>query len=175
MSKSILLCVAAAALSACSSAPQSNGGSVHEVVFSSPSTKTLLGYEPTVVKVVAPADLSKAISLIQDRSGVPCVLKGENYSASFNAPATVLLPDYGRASSPVSVTCVYQNVTRTQTVSAFDATAANAGASVANSDGSLGAALAGALVDSVVSIDRRGRNDWKYPVIQVSYNSLAKN
>lgn len=174
MKKLILAAAGLTALSACMSG-DSNSGSTVQVQFSSQSSKALLGYEPTLVQVVAPADLTKMISSIKPRSGVPCQLKGENYSASFTAPQTVLLPDYGRASSPVSVTCTYQGVTRTQTVSAYDSTASSAGQSISGQNSTIGAALTGALVESVMSIDRNGKNDWKYPVIQVSYGSLAKN
>lgn len=147
---------------------------VTEVTFSSQSANTLFGYDETLVQVVAPKNLKKVISVIKPQDGVPCRLNGANYSANFVTPGKVLLPDYGNKSAPVTVTCVYQGVTRSQTVSAFDATARAAGKSAAGDGDSLGGILVGALTESVVAIDRKGKNDWAYPTIQVSYQSLAK-
>ena len=145
-----------------------------EVTFSSQSTNPLFGYDETLVQVVAPKNLKKVISVIKPQDGVPCRLNGPNYSANFKTPGKALLPDYGSKSGPVTVTCVYQGVTRSQTVSAFDATAREAGKSASGGSNTLGGALVGALAESIVSIDRKGKNDWSYPVIQVSYQSLAK-
>ena len=52
---------------------------------------------------------------------------------------------------------------RSATVSAFDAIARAAGND-----------MVGALTESIVSIDRKGKSGWAYPVTQVGYRSLAK-
>lgn len=165
--------IAGCSLAACvSDGPRQ---SATEVTFSSQSTDPLFGYDETIVQVVAPKDLSKFISRIEPRSGVPCTLQGANYSARLVTPAKVLLPDYGPKSKPVTVTCTYQGVTRTATVSAFDATAAAAGREAGGNSNTLGGVLVGALAESIVSIDRKGKNDWTYPGIEVRYSSRATN
>lgn len=100
-----------------------------------------------------------AISLIESQDYVPYQLKGENYSANITTPAKVLLPDCRRLSKPVTGACIM----RSATVSAFDAIARAAGND-----------MVGALTESIVSIDRKGKSGWAYPVTQVGYRSLAK-
>ena len=167
-----VMIIAGAVLAGCvSEGPRQ---AVTEVTFSSQSSNPLFGYDETLVQVVAPKNLKKVISVIKPQDGVPCRLNGPNYSANFTTPGKVLLPDYGSKSGPVTVTCVYQGVTRSRTVSAFDATARAAGKQAGGDSNTLGGVLVGALAESVVAIDRKGKNDWSYPVIQVSYQSLAK-
>jgi hypothetical protein len=170
MKTSYLLIAGAFALSACvGSGPRQP---VTEVTFSSQSPHALLGYDETLVQVVAPKDMSRVFSVINPRDGVPCQLKSPYYSANFVTPGKVLLPDYGSKSPKVSVTCTYQGVTRTVSADPFDATAAAARANVAGDETEIGAVLVGALVESVVSIDRQGKNDWAYPTISVHYQSM---
>ena len=179
MKKKALLFVAAGlALAGC----VSSGGrqAVTEVTFSSQSPNPLFGYDQIAVQAYGPKDLSKVISRFDVQSGVPCQVKGENFSASMVTPAEVLLPDYGPLSKPVTVTCTYQGITRSATYAAFDATAAAAGRDAqgdienASAGEALGGILAGALAQAVVGRDRKGRNDWTYPVLRVSYQSLEK-
>jgi hypothetical protein len=159
------------ALTAC----VSSGGprqAVTEVTFSSQSPNALFGYDETLVQVVAPRDMSKVISIIEPQSGVPCQLRGANFTASFRTPGKVLLPDYGNLSKPVTVSCTYQGIARSVTANAFDATAEQAGREMAGENPGLGGMVFGALEQRRVAKDRRGQNDWKYPTITVNYQSM---
>ncbi|WP_139816176.1 hypothetical protein [Planktotalea arctica] len=97
--------------------------------------------------------------LVELQDYVLCQLKGENYSANITTSAKVLLPDCPRLSKPVTGACI----TRSATVSALDAITRAAGND-----------MVGTLTESIVSIDRKGKSGWAYPVTQVGYQSLAK-
>ncbi|MEN8892645.1 hypothetical protein [Planktotalea arctica] len=103
--------------------------------------------------------MRRAILLVELQDYVPCQLKGENYSANITTSAKVLLPDCPRLPKPVTGTCI----TRSATVSAFVATAR-----------AVGNDMVGALTESIVSIDRKGKGGWAYPVTQVGCHSLTK-
>ncbi len=165
------LVLSALALAACSGEPTpSQQGGVATVEFTRETTRPLLGFEAVAIKIQDKKDPSKVISRIIEVQNVPCKLTGDVFKAEFIAPKTVQVPDYGKASSPITVTCTHRGITRSATVSIFDATAAAAARQASAGSDTLGGALAGVLAGSIVGIDRKGRNDYKYPPITIAFN-----
>jgi opacity protein-like surface antigen len=95
--------------------------------------------------------------------GVNCILDSGVYSAAFQTPANVLVPDYGPNSPALFVRCENGNTSGSITVNAVNKTAQERNASAA------GTGLLGAIVIGAVNESRRNNDtdDFGYNPITV--------
>lgn len=154
----------------CATEPETSGP-ITSVQFTSQPSARLVGYESTPVKVLVKEDRSKPASRFVKASGVPCKMFGQSFEASFTAPATVRVPDFGRKSSQITVSCTYDGETQTQQFSPYDATANRASNAATQGFGLLTGVIVGSIVSAAVAKDKNNNNDWKYPPIQIKFGA----
>lgn len=96
-------------------------------------------------------------------TGVPCTLDSGLYTARFQTPANVVVPDYGPNSPALFVRCVHGEQSGSMTVNAINYTAQQR-QSAAIGTGVLGAIIIGAVAAANTDNDK---DEFKYPPITV--------
>lgn len=99
----------------------------------------------------------------KELSGVPCTLDAGVYSASFNTPANLIVPDYGPNSPAIFVRCTHEDQSGSTTVSAFNATTQQRMNGAAGG-GILGVIIVGAV--TAANVDNE-KDEFKYPPVVV--------
>ncbi|UWQ18872.1 hypothetical protein [Jannaschia sp. M317] len=98
-------------------------------------------------------------------TGVPCTLDAGVYSARFQTPANLIVPDYGPNSPAIFVRCEHPDGrSGSTTVSPYNFTAAQ------RSNSAVGTGLLGAIVIGAVNAAARDdeKDEFKYPTITVN-------
>ncbi len=138
-------------------------------------TENYVGDDQAYVRSYFPKDKEAEIDRAEF-AGAACKLKGRGFTASFQTPAIVNLPDYDYYSQPVTGSCSVDGVVRPVVLKPYNETSRSRNAAVsggASQGGLLGMAIAGIAVGIAEAANDPTNDDWDYNNVDVEFpNSL---